>query len=205
MTPARRGPRVPVRGPGAGLRPLVAVLVLAGLAAVLLGSGGCAPSAGPADARAADSTLDTTAAPSAPVRVRIATIDVDASVVPLGTATDLTQEVPDDPMVVGWWEPGARPGQAGSVPLVGHTSSSGTAVFDELHTLTPGDVVEIESTVGAHRYRVEQVDELPVEAFDTVAADVYRTTGPPALVLMTCGDWDGDRFASTVVVRAVPV
>jgi hypothetical protein len=49
------------------------------------------------------------------------------------------------------------------------------------------------------------VRTVPVEQFRRIAQAVYRTSGPTSLVLMTCGDYDGSDFRSTVVVVATPV
>ncbi len=55
---------------------------------------------------------------------------------------------------------------------------------------------------GEVTFRVTEVEDVPVEDFATVADEIYRADGPSGLVLMTCGDWNGEAFESTVIVRA---
>lgn len=189
--------------------------ITAGLltAAVLTTLGGCstddraAVGAAKPVVTAATAAPTTSAAPQTepPTRLRLPTIDVDAPIDPVKTQSDGSQGVPDDPKRVGWWSPGARPGEDGSVALVGHTKSTGGGVFDQLDDLDPGDVVEVVSAARTWRYRVTEVQAVPVDQFDKFAADIYRTSGTPALTLMTCGDFDGNAFTSTVIVTAVEI
>ena len=61
---------------------------------------------------------------------------------------------------------------------------------DYLSVLTPGD-------------RIEKWTE--VADFAAESDRIYRETGPSGLVLMTCGDWNGTRFETTVITYAKAV
>ena len=120
----------------------------------------------------------------------------------LGTADDGAQEVPKSLDETAWWRHGSKPGEAGNTVIVGHTSSRSHGVFDDLGDLRRGDRIVIRAKTGRAAYTVTETDEVAVEDFDTVADDIYRKTGPSGLVLMTCGDWDGRDYDTTVIVRA---
>ena len=165
-------------------RPLAAAALLVGVAAVvafLLTRGDDVeprPTAGPTSA--APSASASSAPPDepsgfTPARVRIPTIDVDAPVVGLGTGDDGAQEVPERLDVTG--------------------------------ELAAGDRVSVAGRRDGERaaFVVRAVRTVPVEQFRRIAQAVYRTSGPTSLVLMTCGDYDGSDFRSTVVVVATPV
>jgi LPXTG-site transpeptidase (sortase) family protein len=141
-----------------------------------------------------------------PTRVDIPSIGVDAPVVGLGTGADGAQEVPEALDVTGWWRDGARVGGPGSTAIVGHTSSSGGGVLDRLDDLEQGAEITVAGRGAADRarYVVRTVRTLPVEDFRRIAAGVYATRGPSRLVVMTCGDFDGEEFRSTVVAIATP-
>lgn len=143
-----------------------------------------------------------------PVRVHLPTLGVDAPVVPVDVRTDGALSVPDDPSVVGWWRAGSRPGEpTGSVVLDGHVDSraAGAGAFSDLVDLRPGDPVLVETGPARVPYVVAGVRshpkaELPAAAFDT--------SGPPRLVMITCGgsfDTRTRRYTDNVVVYAVPV
>ncbi len=141
----------------------------------------------------------------APERVRIDAIDVDAPVLDLGRADDGSQEVPERLDATGWWRNGALVDGPGSAAIVGHTSSRGGAVFDRLSDLEPGDDVTVDGADGeAATFTVRKVETVPVEEFARVAARVYARRGPSLLALMTCGDYEGGAFRSTVIAWATP-
>lgn len=177
--------------------------------AAVLALGGCAPAGSdrPPSPRAAAPTSAMTSPnplPSRPMTLAIRSIGItDAAIDPLGTLGDGSQEVPSDPRRVGWWKHGALLGASGSIALVGHTKSRGGGVFDKLGQLSPGDTVDVTSADSQRwGFTVESVEEVDVDDFAAIADSVYRTTGPSVLTLMTCGDFDGHEFDSTVVVRA---
>ncbi len=116
-------------------------------------------------------------------------------------------DLPKGAAVVAWWASGSAPGGQGSVVLAGHVSYDGqTGPFTRLSTVPVGSEVVVTSADGsAHRYSVQTVRSAPKTALDR--GELFRTDGPPALVLVTCGgayDASTHTFASNVVVTATP-
>jgi hypothetical protein len=145
--------------------------------------------------------------PAAPTRLRIATIDVDAQVVPVEVSTGGSLGVPDDPDTLGWWSGGARPGsRTGSVVIDGHvdSASQGIGAFFHLEKAPIGAIVNVGTSAGTMTYeivgrRVYKKHALPSE--------VFSQKGPGRLVLITCGgpfDRATGSYEDNVVVYAVP-
>ncbi|MDT0203089.1 class F sortase [Nocardioides sp. AE5] len=137
-----------------------------------------------------------------PTRLSIPRIDVDTTVEHLGLAEDGSQEVPHSLATVGWWREGATPGGEGNVVLVGHTASSADGVFDDLGRLRPGDRFTVTATDGSATYVVTESYEIRNEEFADHASEIYRITGAPGAVLMTCSTWNGHTYETTTVVHA---
>jgi len=125
----------------------------------------------------------------------------------LGLRPDRSLEVPADVRTTGWWEGGAHPGAPGPAVVVGHVGSeTGPAVFQRLHELDPGDVVEVVGPTGdVARFRVASLATHPEEEFPTEA--VYGPTSGPALRLVTYGgdvEDDRERARDNTIVYAAP-
>lgn len=103
---------------------------------------------------------------------------------------------------VGWYRDGSLPGQPGNAVITGHTWSKGDGVFDRLPQLKEGALITLTTAKGSITYRVSSVGSVDLADFGTYAPDIYRTTGPSGLVLMTCGDWNGSSYEATTVVYA---
>ncbi len=127
-----------------------------------------------------------------PTKLIVDKMEVSAPVIPLGFADDGSQAVPKSLSETGWWELGSRPGQAGNGVIVGHATSRGKGVFNGLDELAVGDEIVVEGKTGKATFSVTKVEKKPKVDFAEVADDVYRTTGAPGLVLMTCGGWNGE-------------
>ena len=118
-------------------------------------------------------------------------------------------DLPDGPAKVAWWASGSAPGDGtGSVVLAAHVSYNGqTGPFTRLASVPPGTEVIVTSADGtARRYAVQSIRNAPKTALDR--GELFRTTGKPALVLVTCGgayDRTTHSFADNVVVTATPV
>jgi hypothetical protein len=149
------------------------------------------------------------AGPDDPARIRVGSIEVDAPVVPVGVDDAGLMEVPEDVRTIGWYRFGAAPGEDGSAVLSGHVDDrvQGRGAFYELAGTAPGDTVEVDTGDGTTlTYRVDSVRdfgkaELPLE-------EVFQRSGPPRLVLITCGgefDRATGHYVDNVVVTAVPV
>ncbi|MGJ9422413.1 class F sortase [Aeromicrobium sp. CF3.5] len=156
-----------------------------------------APSPAPESSRAMVS-----GAVGVPDRLEIASLRIDAPVASVGTLPNNAQEVPTALDETGWWRDGSQPGAQGNAVIVGHTASDDDGVFDRLVDIGEGDEIIVSGTKGSRAFDVVQTDVIPVDDFASVAADVYKTTGPSGLVLMTCGDWNGTEFETTVIVHA---
>lgn len=165
------------------------------------------PSA-PAGTARAGTARAMTRAPAPPSAVAIPAIGVRASVVAVH-AVDGVLGVPDDPRELGWWADGAPVGAAtGSTVIDGHVDSAVTgegALFD-LTRLQVGDAVLVTTTPGqtvrfvvTARRRYLKADGLP--------PDLFRTDGPPRLVVITCGgpfDRSARSYLDNIVVFASP-
>lgn len=171
------------------------------------------PTERPATVTSATTTPGGTASPTAPAargfvptRIAIDAIGVSAPVVGLGLGNDGAQEVPQQLDEAGWWRDGVRVGARGTAAVVGHTASRGEGVFDRLPELRTGDRITLSGKGRGQRavYVVRLVEKTDVDRFHEVAGEVYRTGGLSRLALMTCGDFDGGKFESTVIVWATP-
>jgi hypothetical protein len=144
--------------------------------------------------------------PSAPRRLRIASIDSTAEVLPVGVRRG-SLELPPDPRVVGWWSAGGWPNAgSGTTLIAGHVDSAtaGPGALFRLADVGLGTDVRLQTLDGTVRYRVVarrvyRKAELP--------AELFRAVGPPRLALVTCGgpyDRRTRHYRDNVVVYAVP-
>jgi sortase (surface protein transpeptidase) len=168
-------------------------------------SGAPATTAGGVDAaRGFRSTRGYQATP-VPVRIEIPSIGVASSLDRLGRAPDRTVEVPRRWEVAGWYAPGTRPGDPGSAVILGHVDSKrGPAVFFRLRELRRGDDVTITRADGSSvRFAVDRTEQYDKRRFPTDA--VYYPTLAPELRLVTCGgefDATAGHYRSNVIVFA---
>jgi len=145
-----------------------------------------------------------------PVKLRMASIEVDAPVVATGIDSDSGQmAVPGNVNEVAWYQFGPRPGESGSAVLAAHVdlAGQGPGVFFRLRDLAPGDIIEVEFSDGsAQVFRIEartiyNKEELPLDT-------IFAREGLPVLTLITCGGSFSEssrRYDSNVVAYAVPV
>lgn len=146
---------------------------------------------------------------AAPMRLRIGRLAVDAPVQPVGVDADGAMSVPSEVSTVGWYRFGPAPGEAGHAVLAGHVDSrtQGRGVFRALLDVGLGDVVEVGAADGVTtHWRV--VQRTLVDKQMTTLDDLWVRSGPPRLVLVTCGgrfDRATRTYRSNVVVVAVPV
>ena len=148
------------------------------------------------------------AALAAPAALVIPALQVHATVVPVASSNG-TLGVPDDPAHVGWWIRSALPGAAsGSVVIDGHIDSAATgpgALF-QLSRLHTADLILVTTTTGDRRSYTVIGRRVYVKA-GGLPPDIFSTTGPPRLVLISCGgpfDPTTRSYLDNVAVFAAP-
>ncbi|MBL1082599.1 class F sortase [Streptomyces actinomycinicus] len=152
-----------------------------------------APADTPAETPAEPQRFSEALPRSAPVRLRIPKIGVDAPFTALDLAPSGQLQPPPaaDTNLVGWYAKGASPGEDGTSVIAGHIDTvTSPAVFANLDELAAGD-----------RFSVERADgrtaEFVVDSAETFAKDdfpssrVYADSARPEARLITCaGDYD---------------
>jgi LPXTG-site transpeptidase (sortase) family protein len=152
--------------------------------------------------------LPAEAAGPIPVTISFPSIGVDGSPVdPVGIEPNGEMEVPPARRV-GWYQYGARPGQAGSTVLAAHIAADGVdGVFRHLADVEVGDRFEVTmddgTTVAYEIVELAQYDktELP---FDRV----FARDGDSTVTLVTCGGsfQPSERsYQDNVVAYAAPI
>lgn len=143
----------------------------------------------------------------APARVRMAGIELDVPLQPVGVTGDGQMELPDKPSVLGWYHFGPAPAEGtGSVVLAGHLDSRehGVGPLVRLRQTSVGDTVEVTTGSGAQvGYRVVRVDRYDQQALPD---ELFDRTGPERLRVITCGGaYDPETgYEENLVVTAVP-
>ncbi len=136
----------------------------------------------------------------------LARLGLRAPVVPIGVSAGV-MAVPRDPRTLGWWAQGARPGAgAGTAVIVGHVNYAGTTgVLAALPQTRPGDELVLAEHQLRLRYRVTALRTYAKTS--GIPAATFRTTGPPRLVLITCGgpfDPGTGNYLDNIVAFAEP-
>lgn len=140
-----------------------------------------------------------------PVRLRVPSVGIDASVVPTGANAN---EIIVPPVSrIGWFDGGPRPGEPGRTILIAHIDSlDGPAAFTGLPDVSPGASVTAVSSDGTERsYEVART--LEVAKTDFAADRVYSPTAHSTLVLITCtGSFDPETgYDDNFIAFARPV
>src|SRR3989338_6140970 len=106
---------------------------------------------------------------SAPVRLKIPAINVDAGFVELGLKANNEIEIPKSTQEVGWYKFGPTPGELGHAIVLGHVDSYlGPGVFFTLGQLEPGDTIRVERQDGSVSvFRVDKLERYPQKNFPT--------------------------------------
>jgi LPXTG-site transpeptidase (sortase) family protein len=170
------------------------------------------PSSSVASIEPSPSLITSASAPplTAPVRLRIPSIDVNAQVLPVGLDKAKALDIPEDITKVGWYELGVPPGaDQGSAVLVAHRDGrvQGHGVFYNLGQLGVGDKVAVTAEDGTVlRYKVvarELISKkrLPLD-------ELFAVDGPARLTLISCGgyyDRANGGYQDNIVVTAIPV
>lgn len=145
---------------------------------------------------------------SRPTRVRLASIGLDAAVLPVGI--DLRRGALGTPKSIrhaGWWKDGRVPGAtSGTILIAGHVDSArgGAGAFFTLHKARTGDKVQLQAANGrSFTYRVTSVRSSRKDALPT---SIYSSSGRPRLVLVTCGgpfNQATGHYRDNIIVTAV--
>ena len=150
-----------------------------------------------------------TRAVPAPVRLVLPSVGIDAPVDPVGVGSGGLMQLPDEVRRVGWYRYGPAPGDAaGAAVLAGHVDSwdQGLGALGRLRNLEPGQTFEVRSATGRLSHwrvvtrRLVVKQQLPL-------GQLFTRTGPPRLVLLTCGGPFDERLRSyrdNLVVVAEP-
>ncbi len=151
-------------------------------------------------------------APSArtlPVAVRLEGTGIAGPIVPTGVDAGSGEfTVPPDAGLVGWYQYGPKPGEAGSAVLAGHLDwKHRLGVFNRLIDVPIGTIVTVtfaDRTV--RRFRI--TDTRLVLKPQLPTAQVFARAGTPVLRLITCGgeyDRSTHHYRSNILVTAVPI
>jgi hypothetical protein len=123
---------------------------------------------------------------SVPVRVQIAAIGVDSTLMKLGLQRDGSMQVPVGGFPAGWYTGGPTPGELGPAIIAGHVDMHGPGVFAKLDQLKPGNQITVTRADGSKPvFRVIRVSLFAKDKFPT--ALVYGNTNMSVLRLITCG------------------
>ncbi len=118
-------------------------------------------------------------------------------------------DLPKNARTVAWWGSGSMPGEAsGTAVLAAHVSFNGSrGPFTNLKSLRAGDIVRIRRGDGSVlAFRLIGRREVVKSALPR--QDLFRTSGPPQLALVTCGgsfDAVTRNYSDNVIVYAVLV
>ncbi len=144
--------------------------------------------------------------PSAPVRIRIPSIRVDAPMMRLGLGPDGNLDVPPagNTDIVGWYKDGTPPGAKGTAIVAGHVDNAqGPSVFYDLGSMKKGSTVEVLRQDG--RTAVFSLDAIEVyDSDDFPDRRVYGASEHASLRLITCGGGfsDATGYEGNVVAYA---
>ncbi|MCZ6706364.1 MAG: class F sortase [Chloroflexi bacterium] len=137
---------------------------------------------------------------------------IKASIVRVGLAPGNAFGSPDNPEVIGWWESGPAPGQAGNVLLDGHRDFSdlndnlGTGVCWSLPNTEIGDAILVRDDAASVYYVYEVIETVAVAWNDADAVSYLQPTDDARLTLITCeGSFDKDahNYSNRRIVVAV--
>jgi len=151
---------------------------------------------------------------TAPTRMVIEKMGVDAPIITLGLTANGLPDVPNGPDVVAWYDFSAKPGQGNNAVFSGHVDwtvngQPVAGVFWGLGELEEGDVVKLLLEDGGELpYRV--TDNVTIKHDDPDGVKVMDKTPNDVITLISCGgNWApspsnplGGNYTHRVVVRA---
>lgn len=129
--------------------------------------------------------------PGLPLRLKIPSLGIDATIEHLGLAANGEMDTTKGPDDVAWYKPGQRPGDIGAAVIAGHFGWKNNipAVFDNLSKLQKGDMVSVEDEKGATITFIVRQQQTYNQ--DSDAGSVFVSgDGKAHLNLITCeGTW----------------
>lgn len=130
-----------------------------------------------------------------PIRLKIPTINVDATIYYVGLTSDGTMDIAKDPDKVAWYEFGPRPGEIDSAVIAGHYGwiDDKGSIFNDIHTLKKGDELSVTDEKGTVIvFVVQEIREYDPESDATT---IFKSDdGKSHLNLITCnGVWESDK------------
>jgi sortase (surface protein transpeptidase) len=123
------------------------------------------------------------------VRLRIPALGLMTAIEPVGLRAG-AMDVPTNVWHVGWLHLGPRPGDVGNAVIDGHLdSTTGPAIFRDLHNLRVGDTIYVTDRAGIERGFVV-TDLHSYRLTDAPRARIFGPTTGRHLNLITCsGTW----------------
>lgn len=149
-------------------------------------------------------------AASAPVTLRIPTIELSTDLLHLGLRENRTLEVPpgEPGSPASWYDQSPTPGERGPSVMLGHVNATdgGDGVFANLRELGPGDRIEVLREDGSTAvFEFRRGEAYAKNEFPTL--EVYGNTAGSELRLITCDGHNPDtgEFDDNYVVYATLV
>lgn len=147
--------------------------------------------------------------PQIPVRLKIATIDVDAPIVPVGVDTDGNMAAPQTTTDVGWYDKSAKLGNTRRAMLLdGHYGLNVPEVFRRLNELKTGDRIVAEGEAGGRAtYRVVETERKHRNDVDMEKAFNYGENQESMSIITCIGNYDyaAQTYDDRYIVYAIRV
>jgi hypothetical protein len=150
--------------------------------------------------------------PLSPNRIVIPALNAQAPIVPVGDA-NRELEVPENPLVAGWWQGGVKPGaRKGTAIIAGHINYAGVqGALGRIGDLKPGNTVYIYGVrTGNQKVRLT-LKVAAVRTYEKATlpyAEIFNQNSPGRVAIVTCGgpfDNATGNYLDNIVVYAVPV
>ena len=131
---------------------------------------------------------------TAPLRMVIETIKVDAPIVELGLDAAGVPQVPLNGKDVAWYNFSTKPGAGGNAVFAGHVNWAGAiGAFGRIDRLDTGDTIRLIADDG-REFRYEVFANYDVDPSDPESLKVMAPTPTDTITLITCGGtWIPDR------------
>lgn len=135
-------------------------------------------------------------------------IGVDAAIEYVGVTPDGSMGIPSGPSTTAWFDLGPRPGEIGTAVIDGHFGWKDNipAVFDDLHTLQKGDILQVQDDKGATiNFVVREVRTYGQNQTKDAFGALGPSDGKAHLNLITCeGIWSSSQksYADRLIVFA---